>query len=101
MEGIPFRQHDFELKTGDTLFVYTDGVTEATDSKNELFGEAGLLKSLNRDIEAEPKQVIENVNDGILDFIEDAPQFDDITMLCFKYFGADGEGSVQTLKEAV
>ena len=101
MEGIPFRQHDFELKPGDTLFVYTDGVTEATDSKNELFGEAGLLKSLNRDIEAEPKQVIENVNDGILDFIEDAPQFDDITMLCFKYFGADGEGSVQTLKEAV
>ena len=87
MEGIPFRQHEFELNPGDTLFVYTDGVAEATDSKEELFGNDRMLKSLNRDPDAEPRKILENVNDAINDFVEDAPQFDDITMLCFKYYG--------------
>ena len=89
MPGIPFRQHDFELKSGDTLFVYTDGVAEATDSKNELFGNERMLKALNREPDAEPKKMLDNVMDSIEDFVEDAPQFDDITMLCFKYFGKE------------
>ena len=87
MPGIPFRQHEFELKPGDSLFVYTDGVAEATDSNNELFGNERMLKGLNREPDAEPKKILENVMDSIEDFVEDAPQFDDITMLCFKYFG--------------
>ncbi|MBO4509831.1 MAG: SpoIIE family protein phosphatase [Lachnospiraceae bacterium] len=91
MEGIPFRQHEFELKPGDTLFVYTDGVAEATDSKNELFGAERMLKSLNREPDAEPKKILENVMASIEDFVEDAPQFDDITMLCFKYYGKEQE----------
>ena len=87
MPGIPFRQHEFELKPGDSLFVYTDGVAEATDSHNELFGNERMLKGLNREPNAEPKKILENVMDSIEDFVEDAPQFDDITMLCFKYYG--------------
>ena len=46
-----------------------------------------MLKSLNRDPDAEPRKILENINDAINDFVEDAPQFDDITMLCFKYYG--------------
>lgn len=87
MEGIPFRQHEFTLNPGDTVFVYTDGVAEATDANNELFGNERMLKGLNREPDAEPKKVLENVMDSIEDFVEDAPQFDDITMLCFKYYG--------------
>ena len=84
-------QHEFELAPGDTIFVYTDGVAEATDAHNELFGNERMLKSLNREPDAEPKKVLENVMDSIEDFVEDAPQFDDITMLCFKYYGKEQE----------
>ena len=48
MEGIPFRQHEFRLQPGDTLFVYTDGVCEATNADNELFGEERMVEALNR-----------------------------------------------------
>ena len=48
MEGIPFREHSFELHPGDRLFVYTDGVPEATNADNELFGTDRMLEALNR-----------------------------------------------------
>ena len=87
MPGIPFRQHEFELKSGDVFFVYTDGVAEATDAKNELFGAERMINVLNREPDANAKKLVENMAAGIEDFVEDAPQFDDITMLCFEYFG--------------
>ena len=87
MEGIPFREHEFELLPGDTLFVYTDGVTEATDANNELFGEERLTDSLNKNPEAMPEELLANVKAGIDEFVGKAPQFDDITMLGFKFYG--------------
>ncbi len=87
MEGIPFREHEFELHKGDALFVYTDGVAEATDANDELFGEDRMLEALNAHPEAKPKEAIANVKDGIDQFVRDAEQFDDITMLCLDYKG--------------
>jgi sigma-B regulation protein RsbU (phosphoserine phosphatase) len=87
MEGIRFREHEFELHPGDSLFVYTDGVTEATNREQELFGNDRMLSALNRDPEANPEKTLENVTDGINTFVADAEQFDDITMLCLKYNG--------------
>lgn len=87
MEGMRFREHPFKLEPGDTLFVYTDGVPEATDRNNQLFGNERMLEALNRDPNANPKAVLSNVNDGISEFIGDAEQFDDTTMLCFHYKG--------------
>ena len=89
MEGISFREHEFELHPGDSLFVYTDGVTEATNAEKELFGNDRLLEALNRDPDAEPEKILSNVRDGIDAFVRDAEQFDDITMLCLKYLGPD------------
>ncbi len=89
MEGMKFREHEFELNPGDTIFVYTDGVAEATDSSNELFGTDRMLDALNKDADALPEQILENVMEGINDFVKGAEQFDDITMLSLKYFGAD------------
>ncbi len=83
MEGLPFKEHEFEIHPGDSLYVYTDGVTEATDSNNELFGEDRLIAALNSDPEAEPKELLENVKNSIDEFVGEAPQFDDITMLSF------------------
>ena len=87
MEGIRFREHEFELRPGDCLFVYTDGVAEATDAKPELFGEGRLLEALNQNPAAPPKELISAVKQSIDAFVGEADQFDDITMLCLEYFG--------------
>ena len=87
LEGIPFKEHSFELHPGDSLFVYTDGVAEATNAKNELFGTDRMLAALNRNPDAMPEEVLSNVMDGINEFVAGAQQFDDITMLCMKYIG--------------
>ncbi|MBE5827162.1 MAG: HAMP domain-containing protein [Butyrivibrio sp.] len=85
MEGMRFREHEFELHPGDTLMCYTDGVTEATNKNNELFGNDRLLAALNKDPDADVENIIRNVKDDIDAFVGEAPQFDDITMLCLKY----------------
>ena len=87
LEGIPYKEHSFELHPGDSLFVYTDGVAEATNAQNELFGTDRMLQALNRNPEAVPEEVLSNVMDGINEFVAGAEQFDDITMLCMKYNG--------------
>jgi serine phosphatase RsbU (regulator of sigma subunit) len=85
MEGIKFKEHEFEMHPGDTLFCYTDGVTEATDAHNILFGNDRLLAALNEDPDAAPEVICKNVKESIDFFVGEAPQFDDITMLCVKF----------------
>ncbi len=87
MEGVPFKQHEFLLHPGDSVFVYTDGVAEATNEKKELFGTDRMLAALNKDPDAIPQQVLKNVQEDIDAFVAGAEQFDDITMLCLKYNG--------------
>lgn len=87
MEDMTFKDHEFELKPGDSLFVYTDGVAEATNSSDELFGTDRMLDALNKDPDAKPERVLENVMDGIEEFVQGAEQFDDITMLALSYNG--------------
>jgi serine phosphatase RsbU (regulator of sigma subunit) len=89
MEGLRFRGGDMELKKGDVIYVYTDGVTEATNAEDELFGMDRMLDALNIDINAELEQIDTNVRSAIDDFVADAPQFDDITMLTFRYNGKE------------
>ncbi len=87
MEGIRFRDHAFELQHDDRLFVYTDGVPEATNARNELFGTDRLLEVLNRNPAASPQEVLTSVKRAVDEFVGDAPQFDDITMMGFCYNG--------------
>ena len=82
-----YKEHEFELKPGDSLFVYTDGVPEANNAKNELLGNEKMLEALNKSPDASPKEVLDNVMDGINAFVKGAEQFDDITMMCLKYNG--------------
>ena len=89
MEDIPFREHEFALQPGDSLFVYTDGVPEATNGENELFGTKRMLDALNRDSAAGAQQLLRTVRAEIDAFVDGAPQFDDITMLCIQYHGPD------------
>lgn len=87
MEGMQFKEHEFELKPGDAIFVYTDGVTEAKNSEKELFGTDRMLDALNREPDAVPEQILKNAKDGIDEFVKGEEQFDDITMLSLKYYG--------------
>lgn len=91
MENIKYRQYELQLNAGDTLFVYTDGVAEAADSSNELFGTDRMTDALNREPDAEPQKLICNVNEKIAEFVGEADQFDDITMLAIKINSVKGE----------
>ena len=89
VEGIPFKEHGFELGPGDALFVYTDGVTEATNTEEELFGEDRMIEALNKSSDKGTAMLLPAVKEAIDDFVGEAPQFDDITMLIFEYKGVE------------
>ena len=82
-----FYNREFELKPGDSLFVYTDGVAEAIDASGVLFGTDRMLAALNGAPDADPEATIANVRDAMRAFVGEADQFDDITMLCLRYNG--------------
>lgn len=88
MEGVAYHTVTIDFAKGDTIFLYTDGVTEATDSDNRLYGEERLLNTLNSIPYTNMKQLCAMVKKDIDNFVGDAPQFDDITMTAFNYRGS-------------
>ena len=89
IENAVYQNREFELRPGDSLFVYTDGVPEAHDAEGGMFGEARLLETLNRNPDASPEALVGSMRKAINEFVKDAPQFDDITMLAFRYNGPE------------
>ena len=89
MPGITYKNYEIQLEKGSKLFVYTDGVAEATNSENELFGVERTLEALNKAKHKDIKAVLESVKESVDDFVGEAPQFDDLTMLCFEYVGKE------------
>ena len=87
MEGMKYKEYTFTLPENGTLFVYTDGAPEATNASKEMFGMDRMLEVLNRDPELTPVELINNMTWAINTFVDVAPQFDDLTMLCVKYKG--------------
>jgi len=88
MPNSKYKDTEITLKKGDSVFVYTDGVAEATDANNELFGTDRTLEALNA-IRAgvSQKEILAGVRSAVDAFVKEAPQFDDLTMLGLKYFG--------------
>ena len=84
MKRAVYRQYEFTLPRGSTLFLYTDGVTEATDAEDKMFGEGMLVEALNKYPDASLKELLEGVRSEIGSFAGTAPQYDDITMLGIK-----------------
>ncbi len=87
MENMKFKAGHMQLNKGDRIFQYTDGVTEATSATFELFGMGRLEKSLNDHKDLNPEELLHAIKNDIDTFVGEAPQFDDITMLCLDYFG--------------
>lgn len=89
MEETIYKPQTYDLKKGDTLFLYTDGVTEATNTNDVLFGDSRLLATLKMGGERSTADTCTLVKKEIDNFVQDAPQFDDITMLAIKFNGID------------
>lgn len=87
MDGIPYSRNELKLNPGDVIYLYTDGVTEATNAQEELYGEERLETILNNNSEADLETLCTSIKADIDEFVEDEPQFDDITMLCLKWKG--------------
>jgi sigma-B regulation protein RsbU (phosphoserine phosphatase) len=82
-----YQNREFVLHPGDCLFVYTDGVPEALNGSEEMFGENRLEEALNVCPESSPEETLQRVKNAVNSFVGDAEQFDDLTMMCLKYKG--------------
>ena len=89
MDTTIYKPQSFDLTPGDTILLYTDGVTEATNRNEQLFGDNRLLEALKKGGELSPADTCSLIKKEIDNFVQDAPQFDDITMLAVKYIGSD------------
>ena len=91
MPQMKYKEYELQLNPGDKLFVYTDGVPEATNADNELFGTDRMIEALNSDHSADCQQLLLNVRRAVDGFVKDAEQFDDLTMMCLEYKGTKKE----------
>lgn len=94
MEGIRYKKNELQLNAGDEIFLYTDGVTEATDANEQLYGEDRLLKFMNTQNGVPADLVCGAVKADVDKFVGDAPQFDDITMVYLRYNGGTADEGI-------
>ena len=92
LNGMRYRDYELQLLPGDKLFIYTDGVPEATDADKNMLGTERMLGALNEDASASPERILRNVRGAVDGFAKDTEQFDDLTMLCVEYKGANDTG---------
>ena len=87
MDDVTYKEYELNLKPGDKIFVYTDGLPEATDSAGEMLGMDRMTDALNEYLDEKPRPLIEGMRESVNKFVKDAEQFDDITMMCLEYAG--------------
>ena len=82
-----YKEYGLQMSPGDKLFVYTDGVPEATAAGGEMFGTGRMIDALNACADGSPAEILESVRNSVDAFVGDAEQFDDLTMMCLEYRG--------------
>ena len=96
MEGLKYRSYELRIDPGSTIFLYTDGLPEATDAEKCMFGIDRILTVLNKNPDQNPEQILRTMTAAVNDFVKDAEQFDDLTMLCLHYKGpCRGDGNTE------
>lgn len=87
LQGIHYSEYNLQIEPGDKLFVYTDGVPEATDGSGEMFGTDRMITALRSCADNTPEEILQGVRSAVDSFVGDAEQFDDLTMMCLEYKG--------------
>ena len=87
MDGVRYREYEILMEPGAKLFVYTDGLAEAVNGETEQFGAERAIAALRGREDGSPKELLGAVNAAVAAFVGDAPQFDDLTMMCVEYRG--------------
>lgn len=87
MEGMKYHDYEITLNEGDAIFLYTDGIPEANNASEELYGLDRMVDALNIDAAGTPETIIGNVKNEVDKYVGDAVQFDDLTMLCLRFYG--------------
>ena len=87
MPGVRYKEYALQMEPGDKIFVYTDGVPEATAGSGEMFGAERMTAALNTCADGRPEEILRRVRSAVDDFVGDAEQFDDLTMMCLEYKG--------------
>ena len=87
LDGIPYQQETIQIEKGDSIYLYSDGATDAINLDEELFGEGRLEQSINIHKDKTPEEILKSIKADIDTFVGEADQFDDITMLCLYYKG--------------
>ena len=85
LPGSRYKDFEFQLGRGDKLFIYTDGVPEAMDTDNHMFTIGKMIDTLNENKEKTPEEILKGIHTAVNEHAGEAPQFDDLTMLCFEY----------------
>ena len=98
MEGVRYREYELEMEPGSSIFVYSDGLPEANNSEEKLFGLDRTLAALNEDPDRSPEDTLKTVRRSVDAFVGNASQFDDLTMMCLAYHGLGCE--TQTVLKA-
>jgi len=87
MQHMKYTEYEIYLEPGSKVFVYTDGLPEATNKDEKMFGTDRVVETLNVDPNVSPEQTLQNMRKAVDEFVQDAEQFDDLTMLCIEYRG--------------
>ena len=85
MSNTVYKEYSIDLHAGDKIFVYTDGIPESSNDEGKMYGIDRMINALNSDKEANSEALIKNVRASVGEFVKDAEQFDDLTMLCLEY----------------
>ena len=90
--GLPdeyYTEYEWQLKPGAKIFVYTDGVPEAGESRSAFYGTDRMMEALRAAENESPQKILEAVDASVRKYVGNAPQFDDVTMLCVEYKGQE------------
>ena len=80
-----FRSQETEMHYNDMLFLYTDGLTEAENRNHEQYGEKRMMQTINEWTDMRSREIIDSMHESVQQFVDGAPQSDDLTMLCVRY----------------
>ena len=89
MDGTKYEEYTLQLEPGSRLFLYTDGLTEAVNPENEMFGTDRILKVLNRRKDETPEKTLKRMQNNVAEFVQGAEPFDDLTMMCLTWHGPE------------